>query len=127
MAEYMDIDDWRADHVTLVLRDVDPRQEIQLLRFHHPSPVVDPGSGFLARTGFNHVCFRVPNLKETLAGFAAIGVVARNDLLEFHDRTLVFVDGPAGVVFELAEWKTARHRCRPGPPAGARGEPGRPR
>jgi hypothetical protein len=27
--------------------------------------------------------------------------------MDFHDRRLVFLDGPAGVVIELAEWKIA--------------------
>jgi hypothetical protein len=27
--------------------------------------------------------------------------------MDFHDRRLVFLDGPAGVVIELAVWKIA--------------------
>ncbi len=105
IANYMGIVDWESDHVTLVLQGVDFRQEIQLLRFHNPAPALDEQSGFLARTGFNHVCFRTDDLDETLGQFAAIGVKPRNDIMEFHDRRLVFLPGPSGVVIELAEWK----------------------
>jgi hypothetical protein len=31
-------------------------------------------------------------------------VKPQNEIMDFHDRRLVFVPGPAGVVFELAEW-----------------------
>lgn len=85
MSRYMGIADWTADHVTLVLEGAATHQEVQLLRFHQPNVVDDSGAGTLDRTGFNHVCFRVR---------------------DFHDRRLVFLDGP-GVVVELAEWITA--------------------
>ena len=48
IASYMGIAGWESDHVTLVLQEVDFRQEIQLLRFHHPTPEIDAKSGFLA-------------------------------------------------------------------------------
>ncbi len=105
MASYMGIADVEADHVTLVLQRVPFRQEIQLLRFHQPPVEIDDRAGFLARTGFNHVCFRIEDLDATLEAFAAIGVAPRNDIMDFHDRRLVFLRGPSGVVVELAEWK----------------------
>jgi catechol 2,3-dioxygenase-like lactoylglutathione lyase family enzyme len=105
MAEYMGIPEWESDHVTLVLRGAPVRQEVQLLRFHHPAVEIDERSGYLARSGFNHVCFRTDDLDETLKRFAAIGHNPRNAVMDFHDRRLVFLDGPAGVVVELAEWK----------------------
>lgn len=105
MADFMGIPGWESDHVTLVLRGVPVRQEVQLLRFHHPEVEIDARSGFLARTGFNHVCFRVEDLDATLARFAGLGHKPRNTVMDFHDRRLVFLDGPAGVVVELAEWK----------------------
>ena len=107
IADYMGIPGWVSDHVTLVLKGFSPRQEIQLIHFHHPVLEVDSGSGNLARSGFNHVCFRTDDLDETLERFAEIGYKPRNTIMEFHDRRLVFLDGPAGVVFELAEWTTA--------------------
>ncbi len=107
IADYMGIPDWVSDHVTLVLEGVSPRQEIQVLRFHQPVLDIDERSGYLARSGFNHVCFRTDDLDETLGRFAAIGHKPRNTIMEFHDRRLVFLDGPAGVVFELAEWTIA--------------------
>jgi len=103
IAAYMGIEDWEADHVTLELEGGSVHQEVQLLRFHQPSALPDKGAGNLARLGFNHVCFRVADLDATLAHLAAHGVSPRNQLMDFHDRRLVFLDGP-GIVVELAEW-----------------------
>ena len=103
IARYMGIPAWEADHVTLVLEGAPVHQEVQLLRFHHPAAVADAGAGSLGRTGFNHICFRVRDLDAMLAHLAAHGITPRNEVLDFHDRRLVFLDGP-GVVVELAEW-----------------------
>ena len=103
IARYMGIPGWEADHVTLVLDGAPVHQEIQLLRFHQPAPIVDDGAGSLARTGFNHVCFRVADLDAMLAHLAEHGINPHNEVMDFHDRRLVFLDGP-GVVVELAEW-----------------------
>ena len=103
IARYMGIPHWEADHVTLVLEGAPVHQEVQLLFFHHPAAAVDTGEGTLARTGFNHVCFRVNDLDAMLARLSEHGIGPRNDVMEFHDRRLVFLDGP-GVVVELAEW-----------------------
>jgi catechol 2,3-dioxygenase-like lactoylglutathione lyase family enzyme len=103
VADYMGIPGWESDHVTLVLAGAAVHQEIQLLFFHQPPIVVDEGAGTLDRTGFNHVCFRVNDLAAMLEHLKANGITPRNDVLDYHDRKLVFLDGP-GVVVELAEW-----------------------
>ncbi|HXZ61364.1 MAG TPA: VOC family protein [Acidimicrobiales bacterium] len=103
VADYMGISNWEADHVTLVLEGAPLHQEIQLLRFERPVARVDAGTGTLDRTGFNHVCFRVDDLDAMLAHLAAHGVTPRNEVLDYHQRKLVFLDGP-GIVVELAEW-----------------------
>ncbi len=103
IAGYMGIPGWEADHVTLVLEGAPVHQEVQLLRFHHPTAADDAGAGSLARTGFNHVCFRVSDLDAMLAHLSSHGITPRNEVMDFHDRRLVFLDGP-GVVVELAEW-----------------------
>jgi catechol 2,3-dioxygenase-like lactoylglutathione lyase family enzyme len=105
ISRYMGIPDWEADHVTLELASAPVHQEVQLLRFHRPAAATDEGAGSLRRTGFSHVCFRVADLDGMLAHLAAHGVTPRNDVMDFHDRRLVFLDGP-GVVVELAEWVT---------------------
>ncbi len=105
MDAYMGVPDLEADHVTLVLPGSEPRQEVQLLRYHHPEVVVDEGSGQLGRTGFNHVCFRVADLDATIERLVASGVTLRNEPMTFHERTLVFISGPGSVVVELAEWR----------------------
>ena len=103
MARFMGIPEWEADHVTLVLEGAAVHQEVQLLRFHRPAAIADAGAGSLARTGFNHVCFRVRDLDGILAHLATHGITPRNEVMDFHDRRLVFLDGP-GIVVELAEW-----------------------
>ena len=52
-----------------------------------------------------HVCFAVDDLDATLDRLRAAGVHVRNEVLEFHDRRLVFVLGPEDVTIELAEWQ----------------------
>jgi catechol 2,3-dioxygenase-like lactoylglutathione lyase family enzyme len=110
MSRYMDIPDWEADHVTLRLKGAVTHQEVQLLRFHRPVPADVPDAGDLARLGFNHVCFAIDDIDATLATLSAAGIAARNEVMEFHDRKLVFVNGPEGVVIELAQWLTPRER-----------------
>jgi catechol 2,3-dioxygenase-like lactoylglutathione lyase family enzyme len=106
ISRYMGIDQWEADHVTMVLEGGIVHQEIQLLYFHRPEVIVDPTAGSLDRTGFNHVCFRVKDLDALLGRLADHGFLPRNAIMEFHDRRLVFLDGP-GIVVELAQWVTA--------------------
>ena len=67
---------------------------------------MDPETGNLARTGFNHVCFRVGDLAGTVERLETAGIKTRNEVMHFHDRDLVFLEGPGGVVIELAEWLT---------------------
>ena len=104
MSGYMGIPDWEADHVTLALAGAATHQEVQLLRFHQPTLPADPDAGDLARLGFNHVCFAVDDLDATLARLVAAGVRTRNQIMEFHDRRLVFLVGPGDITIELAEW-----------------------
>ncbi len=102
ISAYMGIPAWESDHVTLALTGADVRQEIQLLRFHQPPIRVDGGTGTLDRTGFNHVCFRVNDMAAMLEHLAKNGITPRGEILDYHDKKLVFLNGP-GVVVELAE------------------------
>ena len=102
---YMGVDGIEAEHVTLSLADVSPRMEVQLLKFLHPNPLPDPAITNLARLGFNHVCFAVDDLEAEVARLKAKGVQFRNEVMNFHDRKLVFLSGPEGVTVELAEWE----------------------
>jgi catechol 2,3-dioxygenase-like lactoylglutathione lyase family enzyme len=104
MSRYMGIPNWEADHVTLVLAGATTHQEVQLLRFHHPVLPENPSESNLARLGFNHVCFAVDDLDETLGRLERAGIETRNEVMDFHDRRLVFLAGPSGVTIELAEW-----------------------
>jgi catechol 2,3-dioxygenase-like lactoylglutathione lyase family enzyme len=104
MSRYMDIPDWEADHVTLELVGAATHQEVQLLRFRHPTIASNPTESNLARLGFNHVCFAVDDLESTLGRLTAAGIESRSEVLEFHDRMLVFIVGPGDVTIELAEW-----------------------
>jgi catechol 2,3-dioxygenase-like lactoylglutathione lyase family enzyme len=109
MSRYMGIPAWKADHVTLTLRGVATHQEVQLLRFHQPILIENPEEANLARLGFNHVCFAVDDLDGTLARLSAHGVRARNDIMNFHDRRLIFLVGPGDVTIELSEWTVDPH------------------
>ena len=103
-ASYMGVPGIKADHVTLVLEHVSPRTEIQLLRYQHPDPLPDAHIRDLYKLGMNHICFAVDDVEEEIAKLKACGFKTRNDIMDFHSRKLVFIDGPEGVTVELAEW-----------------------
>jgi catechol 2,3-dioxygenase-like lactoylglutathione lyase family enzyme len=103
-ARYMGVDDIDAEHVTLVHESARPRLEVQILRYRHPEPRQDPNSARLDKLGFNHVCFAVADLASVVEALVAGGVRLRNELMEFHDRKLVFLEGPEGITVELAQW-----------------------
>ena len=60
---YMGVEGVEAEHITLVLANVSPRTEVQLLKYRHPDPLPDPAIGNLTKLGFNHVCFAVDNVE----------------------------------------------------------------
>ena len=104
-SRYMRVDGIEADHVTLVLPDCTPRMEIQLLRYHHPRAAEDPASGLPTRVGFNHICFAVDDLDAEVARLVGHGVRLLNEVMDFNDRRLVFLEGPEHVTVELAQWR----------------------
>ena len=101
---YMGIAGIEAEHVTLTLADVSPRLEIQLLRYRHPQPIPDPDILKLNKLGFNHICLAVDDIEAEVRKLRASGVEMRNEIMQFHDRKLVFLSGPEGVTVELAQW-----------------------
>ncbi|HVU81566.1 MAG TPA: VOC family protein [Rhodanobacteraceae bacterium] len=103
---YMGVADIEAEHVTLVLDGAVPRVEVQLLKYHHPAPLPDPAIRDLTKLGFNHVCFAVDDMDRALAALKAHGIRLRNEVMVFHDRKLVFLEGPESITVELAEWNT---------------------
>lgn len=107
-AAYMGVDGIEAEHVTLVLADIPPRTEVQLLKYRHPEPLPDPAIRNLTKLGFNHICFAVDDLESEVARLKAKGVSLRNEIMEFHSRKLVFLYGPEGITVELAEWSRSR-------------------
>jgi catechol 2,3-dioxygenase-like lactoylglutathione lyase family enzyme len=102
--EYMGVEGIEAEHVTLVLANASPRCEVQLLKYHHPAPVLDAESERLDRLGFNHICFAVGDIEAEVARLRARGIRTRNEIMDFHQRKLVFVRGPEGITVELSEW-----------------------
>ena len=86
MERYMGIDGLEAQHVTLVLKGASPRCEVQLLHFRRPT---------------------VTHIHGLIARLTAAGVPLRNEPMVFHDRKLVFLEGPEGVTVELAQWNYA--------------------
>lgn len=103
-SKYMGIPDIEAEHVTLALANATPRVEVQLLRYRHSEPLRDSDISRLNKLGFNHVCFAVEDIEAEVRRLRAAGIETRNDIMEFHDRKLVFLYGPEGITVELAQW-----------------------
>jgi len=103
-ASYMGVAGIEADHITLVLENVAPRTEIQLLHYRRPQALPDPHIRDLHKIGMNHICFAVDDVEAEVAKLKASGFKTRNEIMDFHSRKLVFMDGPEGVTVELAEW-----------------------
>jgi catechol 2,3-dioxygenase-like lactoylglutathione lyase family enzyme len=104
-SRYMGVDGIDAEHITLVLKGAEPRCEVQLLHYRHPTVQPDAHIARLDRVGFNHICFAVEDIEGVIAKAQAGGVRLRNELMVFHDRKLVFLEGPEGITVELAEWQ----------------------
>jgi len=102
--KYMGIDGLEAKHVTMVLANASPRMEVQLLKYHHPDPILDPNIKNLTKLGYNHVCFAVDNIEREVKKLTAAGVEVLNNIMEFNNRKLVYFSGPEGVTLELSEW-----------------------
>jgi catechol 2,3-dioxygenase-like lactoylglutathione lyase family enzyme len=103
-ASYMGVPDIEAEHVTMVLENVSPRTEIQLLRYRHPEPLPDPHIRDLHKLGMNHICFAVDDIDAEVAKLRTNGFKTRNEIMDFHSRKLVFIEGPEGVTVELSQW-----------------------
>jgi len=102
--QYMGVDNIKAEHHTLVLSGSSPRLEVQLLKYLDPDPIPDPNILTLRTLGFNHICFAVADLDRELKALTEKGFKARNEVMVFNDRKLVFLAGPEGITVELAEW-----------------------
>jgi catechol 2,3-dioxygenase-like lactoylglutathione lyase family enzyme len=103
-ASYMGIPDLEARHITLVLEGRLPRQEIQLLRFLSPQPQKEPNISRLDKQGYNHLCFAVDDIEATVARLKENGATILNEIMQFHDRKLVYFAGPGNIIMELAQW-----------------------
>jgi catechol 2,3-dioxygenase-like lactoylglutathione lyase family enzyme len=105
MDRYMGVEDIEADHVTLVLKGASPRCEVQILHYRRPDARPDPNADRLDRLGYNHMCFATSDIDDMIGRLTQAGVRLRNEPMVFHDRKLVFLEGPEGIVVELAEWR----------------------
>jgi catechol 2,3-dioxygenase-like lactoylglutathione lyase family enzyme len=103
-SDYMGVPGISADHVTVVAEGVTPRTEIQLLHYRHPDAIPDPEIRDLHKLGFNHICFAVDDIENTVATMRAHGYTTRNEILDFHARKLIFLNGPEGLNIELSQW-----------------------
>lgn len=102
-AKYMGVPGIEADHVTLVLKDAVPRTEVQLLRYRTPDPTPNATIERLTTIGYNHVCFAVDDLDAEVHRLAGEGIRTRTEVLDFHERKLVFLHGPEGITVELSQ------------------------
>ena len=64
---YMGVENIEAEHVTLVLANSSPRQEIQFLKYHNPAPLSDPNITRLDKMGYNHLCFAVDDIEQEVS------------------------------------------------------------
>ncbi len=103
-ASYMGVADIEADHVTMVLEQVTPRTEIQLLHYRNPESIIDPNIHDLHKVGLNHICFAVDDVDAEVRRMREGGFATRSGILDFHARKLVFLEGPEGVTVELSQW-----------------------
>jgi len=103
-AAYMGMAAIEAEHVTLVHPSAAPHLEVQFLRYRQPAPLANADIRTLNQLGFNHVCFAVDDIEAEVRRLRAGGVQMRNEIMQFHDRKLVFMYGPEGVTVELAQW-----------------------
>ncbi len=104
-ARYMGMSDMKAKHITLALEGCVPRFEIQLLEFE-PEPPEDPGEHptNLRRRGYNHLAFRVDDIKAVTAHLVANGVTMLSDEMDYLSRSLRLFEGPEGITLELVQW-----------------------
>ena len=45
------------------------------------------------------------DIEAEIARLRASGFATRNEVLDFHSRKLVFIEGPEGVTIELSQWR----------------------
>jgi catechol 2,3-dioxygenase-like lactoylglutathione lyase family enzyme len=104
-ARYMGMPNMKAQHITLALEGSEPRFEIQLLEFD-PTPPDDPGEHptNLRRRGYNHLAFRVDDIKTMTAHLVAHGVKLLSDEMDYISRRLQLFEGPERITLELVEW-----------------------
>lgn len=102
-ADYMGVPGIEAEHVTLVLQNATPRTEIQLLHYLQPETLPDPHIRDLNKLGLNHICFAVEDIEAEVVRLRAAGFRTRNEIMDFHSRKLVFIEGPEGVTVELSQ------------------------
>lgn len=104
-ARYMGMPDMKAKHITLALEGCEPRFEIQLLEFE-PKPPDEPGEHptNLRRRGYNHLAFRVDDIKAVTAHLLANGVTLLSEELDYLSRSLRLFEGPEGITLELVQW-----------------------
>jgi catechol 2,3-dioxygenase-like lactoylglutathione lyase family enzyme len=104
-ARYMGMPGMKAEHITLVLADAEPRFEIQLLAF---DPVPPPDRAAhptnLRRRGYNHLAFRVDDIAATTRHLVANGVAMLSDEMDYISRRLRLFEGPEGITLELVQW-----------------------
>jgi catechol 2,3-dioxygenase-like lactoylglutathione lyase family enzyme len=104
-ANYMGVEGIEADHLTLIVPDLIPRLEVQILHYRTPEAQPDPLISRLDKLGFNHICFAVDDAEAIVKHLKDNGVEVRSELRLFHNRQLFFLTGPEGITVELAQWQ----------------------
>ena len=100
---YMGVKGIEAEHVSLVLPNSSPPQEIQLLKYRTPTPVVDPVIARLDKVGYNHLCLAVDDIEGEVKRLKGKGIRFLNEIMEFRGRKLTFFSGPEEITLELSQ------------------------
>jgi catechol 2,3-dioxygenase-like lactoylglutathione lyase family enzyme len=81
-----------------------------LLEFD-PTPPDDLGEHptNLRRRGYNHLAFRIDDIKEVTTRLVANGVKMLSDEMDYINRRLRLFEGPEGITLELVEWVEPTH------------------
>jgi len=58
----------------------------------------------LRRRGYNHLAFRVGDIRAAAEHLTAHGVKMLSDEMDYISRRLRFFEGPEGITLELVQW-----------------------
>ena len=86
-----------------MMQTPDGHSKLELIQFNAP-PAEGDAHGPANTRGLRHLCFAVDDIEAEVAKLRANGFKTRNEIMDFHSRKLVFIEGPEGVTVGLSQW-----------------------